>query len=123
MEHVREETDVTLLTQGEVHARSAFDVKPAVPPGEAFDHQLEPGDRAAGEVSHRWPHVLPDGETLLFSVWTGPGADEQRIVRQSLVAGAERSVLLAGANAPWSMRVIATVIASTSVVPNREAVV
>ena len=26
----------------------------------------------AGEVSHRWPHVLPGGGGLTFTVWTGP---------------------------------------------------
>jgi serine/threonine-protein kinase len=40
-------------------------------------------EREAGEISHRWPRALPDGETLLFSIWTGPGPDEQNIVRQS----------------------------------------
>ncbi len=54
--------------------------------------------REAGEISHRWPHA-PDRETLLFSVWTGPGPDEQNIVRQSLVDG-ERSVLVTGVSAP-----------------------
>jgi serine/threonine-protein kinase len=57
-------------------------------------------DRAAGEISHRWPHVLPDGKSLLYSIWTGPGADERQIVRQSLVAGGERHVLVPGGNSP-----------------------
>ena len=34
-------------------------------------------DRARGEISHRWPQVLPDG-SLLFSVWTGPGPTNTR---------------------------------------------
>jgi len=53
-------------------------------------------DRDSGEISHRWPHVLPDGETLLYSIWTGPGPDERQIVRQSLAAGGERHVLIQG---------------------------
>jgi len=53
-------------------------------------------DRASGEISHRWPHVLPDGETLLFSIWTGPGPDERHIVRQALAAGGQRHVLIRG---------------------------
>ncbi|MEQ1894290.1 MAG: protein kinase, partial [Planctomycetota bacterium] len=57
-------------------------------------------EREAGEISHRWPQVLDDGETLLFSIWTGPGPDEQNLVRQSLVDGT-RSVLVTGASAPW----------------------
>ena len=51
-------------------------------------------DRAQGEVSHRWPLVLPDG-TLIFTVWTGPGPDERQIVAQS-IAGGTRRVLVRG---------------------------
>ena len=36
-------------------------------------------DRAKGEISHRWPQVLPGGQALLFDAWTGPGADEKQI--------------------------------------------
>ncbi|NOT30213.1 MAG: serine/threonine-protein kinase [Planctomycetes bacterium] len=56
-------------------------------------------ERGSSEISHRWPHVLPDGKTLLFSIWTGPGPDEQHIVRQSLAAGGERHVLVPGGDA------------------------
>jgi Tol biopolymer transport system component len=52
-------------------------------------------NRGAGEVSHRWPLALPDGKTLLFTIWTGPGPDERQIVRQSLATG-ERQVLVRG---------------------------
>ncbi len=51
-------------------------------------------DRAQGEVSHRWPLVLPDG-TLIFTVWTGPGPDERQIVAQP-IAGGTRRVLVRG---------------------------
>ena len=36
-------------------------------------------DRAQGEVSHRWPQVLPGGKALLFTVWKGPGWDERQL--------------------------------------------
>jgi serine/threonine-protein kinase len=36
-------------------------------------------DRDKGEISHRWPQILPGGQALLFDVWTGPGADEKEI--------------------------------------------
>ena len=52
-------------------------------------------DRAHGEISHRWPSALPDGQTLLFSIWTGPGPDERHIVAQSLATG-DRRVLVRG---------------------------
>ena len=28
-------------------------------------------DSAAGELGHRWPHVLPDGKSVLFTIWKG----------------------------------------------------
>jgi serine/threonine-protein kinase len=54
-------------------------------------------DRAKGEVSHRWPQVLPGGTTILFTVWTGPGLDEKLIESQVLATG-ERHVLVQGAD-------------------------
>jgi eukaryotic-like serine/threonine-protein kinase len=32
-----------------------------------------------GELSHRWPMVLPDGKTILFSVWNDAGWEVSRI--------------------------------------------
>ena len=52
-------------------------------------------DRAHGEISYRWPTALPDGQTILFSDWTGPGPDERQIVAYSLATG-ERRVLVKG---------------------------
>jgi serine/threonine-protein kinase len=51
-------------------------------------------DRTRGEISHRWPQVLPDG-SLMFSVWTGPGPDEHSIFVQN-PAGARHQVLNLG---------------------------
>ncbi len=58
--------------------------------------KLDPGK---DEISHRWPQVLPDHQWLLYTVWTGPGMDERRIVVQSLVTG-ERHDLLPGGDSP-----------------------
>jgi eukaryotic-like serine/threonine-protein kinase len=52
-------------------------------------------DRSKGEISHRWPQVLPGGKTVLFSARTGPGWDEMNIEAQSLQTG-ERRVLMKG---------------------------
>jgi len=52
-------------------------------------------DVANGEVSHRWPQVLPGAKAVLFSAWTGPGWDEHRVVVQSLSSG-DRHVLVRG---------------------------
>jgi serine/threonine-protein kinase len=63
--------------------------------------EVTKADRGAGEISHRWPHILPDGKALLFSVWTGPGFDEHRIERLS-IADSRRDVLVRGADAPFA---------------------
>lgn len=61
--------------------------------------QLTAPDRSRGEISHRWPHVLPDRQRLLFTIWTGPGADERQIVVQSIATG-QRHVLVTGGDTP-----------------------
>jgi eukaryotic-like serine/threonine-protein kinase len=61
--------------------------------------ELTRRDPARGEISHRWPHLLPDGDTLLFTIWTGPGQDERTIVAQSLSSG-ERRALVTGGDTP-----------------------
>jgi serine/threonine-protein kinase len=52
-------------------------------------------DHSRGEISHRWPEVVPDGSALVFTIWTGPGPDEHLVVRQSLASG-DRTVLVRG---------------------------
>jgi hypothetical protein len=47
------------------------------------------------EISHRWPQVLPDGQAVLFTSLTGPGADEHQVQVQR-VSGGERRVLAHG---------------------------
>jgi serine/threonine-protein kinase len=59
-------------------------------------------DSAKGEISHRWPEVVTDGKTLLFSSWTGPGSDERTIVALTLATGEQR-VVASGADAPRSL--------------------
>jgi serine/threonine-protein kinase len=56
-------------------------------------------DRQNGEVSHRYPQLLPGGKQILFEVWTGPGTTERHVDVQSLETG-ERHVLVQGAIAP-----------------------
>ena len=34
-------------------------------------------DRSKGEISHRWPQVLPGGQAMLMAVWTGPARDNR----------------------------------------------
>jgi serine/threonine-protein kinase len=54
-------------------------------------------DRGKGEVSHRWPQVLPGGKAVLFTVWTGPGSDEKYLELQVLATG-ERRILAQSAD-------------------------
>jgi Tol biopolymer transport system component len=53
-------------------------------------------DAARGEFSHRWPELLPDGKTVLFTVGTLGTWDEAEIVAQSLTSGDRRVVLKGG---------------------------
>jgi len=53
-------------------------------------------DRARGEVSHRWPQVLPGGGAVMFTVWTGPARDEHEVHVQRLDTGERTSVIQGG---------------------------
>jgi serine/threonine protein kinase len=53
-------------------------------------------ERSNGEFAHRRPLLLPDGETLLYVVWYGPGWDERQIVAQRL-GTTKKHVLIRGA--------------------------
>lgn len=54
-------------------------------------------DGGKGEISHRWPQLLPGGRAILFTVFTGHGWDEKRVELLVLKTG-ERRVLLQGAS-------------------------
>jgi serine/threonine-protein kinase len=49
-------------------------------------------DRGRGETSHRWPHVLPGGTAILFTIWTGPGWDEHELQVLTLASGERRQI-------------------------------
>ena len=55
-------------------------------------------DRSLGETSHRWPQVLPDGNTLLFTVWTGPGWDEHQLQLLDLATGKRHAIVQGAAS-------------------------
>ncbi|HET9385465.1 MAG TPA: protein kinase [Gemmatimonadales bacterium] len=55
-------------------------------------------DRAKGEISHRWPQVLPGAQALLLDVWTGPGADEKQVHVLRLDTGKRTVVVQAAAS-------------------------
>jgi serine/threonine-protein kinase len=53
-------------------------------------------DTERGEFSHRWPHLLPDGRTVLFTVGTLGSWDDAEIVAQSLADGSRQTLLKGG---------------------------
>ncbi|HYN09747.1 MAG TPA: protein kinase [Vicinamibacterales bacterium] len=64
--------------------------------------ELTKTDPNASEISHRYPYVLPDGQALLFIIWTGPGNDEHRIEYLS-VADGRRQLVVRNADGPISV--------------------
>ena len=57
--------------------------------------------RQKGEFSHRWPQVLPDGKTILFTVWNDTGFEAAQVVAQSLATGERRTVVTGGSYARY----------------------
>ena len=51
--------------------------------------------KAASDGNHMWPHVLPNGKAVLYTVWNVTGFEKARIVLQPL-AGGEPVVLVEG---------------------------
>ena len=56
-------------------------------------------DAASGEVSHRWPQLLPGGTALMFNAWRGPGQDEKSVDIVELATG-RRIVVAQGGETP-----------------------
>jgi Tol biopolymer transport system component len=56
-------------------------------------------DRSKGDISHRWPKVLPGDTNLLLTIWSGPGPDESQLVEMPLKS-TERHPLLKGGDTP-----------------------
>jgi len=53
---------------------------------------------SSGELSHNWPQVLPDGDTVLFTSWSAGGLDKARLAVLHLSdGGASPRVLIEGA--------------------------
>jgi serine/threonine-protein kinase len=46
-----------------------------------------------GEISHRWPQVLPGGQAVLFTSRTGPGSDERQVQVQHVSSGERRTLV------------------------------
>lgn len=60
--------------------------------------QLTTPDHAAGEVSHRFPHLLPDGQAVVFTVLKNTG---QHIALRSLVTSEQETLFEDGTDARY----------------------
>ncbi len=57
---------------------------------------------ANGELSHRLPHVLPDGNAVLFTIQRSPGGwDDAQVVVRSLVTGEQKPLVNGAADARY----------------------
>ena len=70
-----------------------------VPEGGGTAIEVTKKDLSKGEISHRWPHIIPGTKILLFTEWTGPGNDEHNVAVKEIGA-ADHHVLVKGADAP-----------------------
>ena len=60
----------------------------------ALGGKLEPlTTLGAGELSHRWPQILPGGAAVLFTIWNDIGWEPARIAAQRLDNGARTIVV------------------------------
>ncbi len=59
-------------------------------------------DTSRGEHSHRWPEVLPDGRTVIFTIWGSYEAKNAPIALLSLDSGERRILLRGGTDARYS---------------------
>ncbi len=59
-------------------------------------------DRASGEQEHNYPHVLPDGNTVLFTSWLGGSIGSYRVGALDLATG-NRRVLREGGQSVFFM--------------------
>jgi serine/threonine-protein kinase len=74
-----------------------------VPAGGGDPRELTKPDRTRGEKSHRWPHYLPGGRAVLFTVGTSRLTtwDDARIEVLVLGSGERRTILEGGTTAAY----------------------
>jgi serine/threonine-protein kinase len=59
-------------------------------------------DATKGEASHRWPDFLPDGKTVIFTIWSGGGWDDAQVAVQNLETGSRTILVRGGTYARYS---------------------
>ena len=70
-----------------------------VPDGGGPASEVTRKNLSNGEISHRWPHMVPGTRILLFTLWTGPGNDEHSVALKQIGAS-DHHVLVQGGDAP-----------------------
>ena len=58
----------------------------------------------SGELSHRWPRLLPGNSAVLYSIWNDTGWEPARIAARRLPGGEAKVVVPAGAGYPRYLR-------------------
>jgi len=58
-------------------------------------------DRTKGERAHRWPHALPGGKAILYSVLADGTWDDATVVAQNLETGERKIVIKGGCDARY----------------------
>jgi serine/threonine-protein kinase len=59
-------------------------------------------DRKKGQISHRWPEILPGGKAVLFTIWSAASFDFARIGVLSLETGEQRVLVEGGGYARYA---------------------
>ena len=63
--------------------------------------KLTQPDPSKDETSHRWPEFLPDGKSVLFTIWTSPGLATSRLAVLDLGTGKVQSLSEGGSYARY----------------------
>jgi eukaryotic-like serine/threonine-protein kinase len=66
-----------------------------VPASGGSPKMLTAPDHSKGELGHWWPQILPDNETVLFTVFSTP-IEHSRLVAMSLKTGKQKTILEGG---------------------------
>jgi len=71
-----------------------------IPAHGGFSERVTTPDREQGELAHWWPEVLPDGETVLFTIWK-TSLDDACIAVYSSKTGKQHTLVTRGACARY----------------------
>ena len=64
--------------------------------------QITTLDTNKGELAHRWPHILPGGKAVLFTVWRGGIFDDAHLAVKRLDTGERLTILEGGMDGRYS---------------------